>query len=96
MSDELDRYINDINEAFAIAKKRAEQAATAHNSRLKLTCEYCDEATYVPGLKCWRCGWQATIPDGAWFVVRDDEWGYSLLPIGTRKPYATYHVDLSE
>lgn len=94
MSDDLDRYLRDLNEAFMIAKGQAEAAAQAHNCMLQLTCPECDEDSYVPGLRCVTCGHEEPI-DRAWRIVRGDEFGWVLIPLSSQRTIlGTFHVDM--
>ena len=83
MSD-LDRYIRNLDQAFDIARRNAQQAADTHNETLSLTCSNCGEAA-VPGLPCWACGNDAAAPDDSWLILRSDEFGYTLVPIGAQR-----------
>ncbi|HVT30335.1 MAG TPA: hypothetical protein VHE81_20160 [Lacipirellulaceae bacterium] len=86
-------YLDDLTRAFEIAKSRAVEEAERRNANLERVCR-CGATSYVPGLECQACGHKAD-RDHAWAVVRDTEFGYDLIPIGSRfEVLATFRVDM--
>lgn len=84
-------YIEQMDQAFCIAKERATQEADRRNSKLSLRCDRCTSDSYVPGLECCDCGFIST---NSWIVVRSDDWGYCLVPLAAQRTVlATFHID---
>ncbi|HVT30272.1 MAG TPA: hypothetical protein VHE81_19840 [Lacipirellulaceae bacterium] len=86
-------YLDHLTQAFEIAKARAIEEAERRNAKLERVCK-CGETSFVAGLCCPSCGSQAD-RDHSWVVVRDTEFGYDLIPIGSRfDVLATFRVDM--
>lgn len=69
--------------AFGAQKAKALKFIAAYNETLPSShCPQCRDEGHVPGLVCPACGYRHHI---AWAILRDNEWGYEVVPLASRK-----------
>ncbi len=87
----FDEYIAHWDAAFLRQKKLALRFIEAYNESLPTeSCPVCQCSGHVPGLPCPEC---SHVHPVSWVILRDNEFGYEAVALGTREIVASFSVE---
>lgn len=86
-------YLDDLDQAFSLAKAKALGFVEGHNGGLKTdACETCGAVGNIPGLPCPECSHASEV---SWAILEDSEFGYNVVALNNRKRvFARFNVDI--
>lgn len=80
---DLDRYIQQLEDAFSVQKDKGREYVDRFNAQLPTShCPHCQTVGHCPGLNCPDCGYRH---HPSWLLARPGEFGTEIVPLNDQK-----------